>query len=410
MDDHRDFDHHSPEYARTWVELSRRLRREAPVTHSDHYDGYWIVTRYEDVVRVGRDHETFASNKSWDADGCPHGGISIPSGSLHLIPDETDPPEWNGYRRLLNPRFAPVAVERIRPALAAYTTEMIDRVIETGRFDIVLDLANPVTALITLEMLGVPTDEWRRWAEPFHVAAYGGSDDHPNLDEEFVWVATQLAAYVAERRTERRDDLLSYLIDAEIDGEALTDELIVAIAMQVLGGGVDTTTALVSNTLMYLDDDRATRQRLIDSPALFVSAREEFLRAFTPVHALARTVTKEVELGGQQLSPGDRVLISFGSANRDETEFDEPDDVELGRFPNRHLGFGIGIHRCLGSNLARATFQSMIEQVLERMPDYAITRDQAQRYPSIAVINGWVQMPATFSPGKRIGPGLPLPA
>ena len=102
--------------------------------------------------------------------------------------------------------------------------------------------------------------------------------------------------------------------------------------------------------------------------------------------------------------------ISFGSANRDETEFDEPDDVELDRFPNRHLGFGIGIHRCLGSNLARATFQSMIQQVLERMPDYAITRDQAQSYPSIAVINGWVQMPATFSPGERIGPGLPLPA
>ena len=402
-------DHHTSEYADSWVELSRQLRRDTPVLRSEQHGGFWLVTRYEDVVRIGRDHETFSSQKHWDADGCPHGGVNIPAGSLFLIPDETDPPAWNGYRRILNPRFAPVAVERIRPSLLAYTTEMIDRVIERGEVDLVLDIANPVTGLITLKMLGVPTDEWRRYAEPFHVAAYGGSEEHPDLAGEFMWIAGQLMELVATRRSAVRDDLVSYLISTDIDGEALSDELIVAILMQVLGGGVDTTTSLIANTLAHLDADHALRERLVENLELLVSGREEFLRAFSPVHALARTVTADVEVNGARMSPGDRVLMSFGSANRDDEEFDDADHVDPERFPNRHLGFGIGIHRCLGSNLARTTFQTIVGQVLQRMPDYEIVQADARRYPSISVINGWVQLPATFTPGARVGPGLDLP-
>jgi cytochrome P450 len=159
--------------------------------------------------------------------------------------------------------------------------------------------------------------------------------------------------------------------------------------------------------LWWLEEHPEQRQRLIDEPALMEHATEEFLRVFTPVPALARTATTDVELGGQQLCEGDRVLMSFAAANRDPAVFDEPDEAKLDRFPNPHTSFGLGIHRCIGSNLARSWFQLMLRGVLDRMPDYTIDRGAARRNHSIGIINGFINMPATFTPSEPRGVALP---
>lgn len=405
-----DFDHHSAEHVRHWVEQFRVLRAECPVAWTEKHGGYWVVAGYEHLAQVARDHETFSSGRYRGPDGELCGGLSIPPGPLHLIPDELDPPEWTVYRRLLSPYFTPRAVEDLQPRLLAFTTEMLDRVIETGRFDIVLDLANPVTALITLEILGLPFEEWQRWAKPFHEGSYifAGAPGYDEVIDGFRWVFDRLATHVAQQRRGPRTGLLGELVDARVDGRPLDDSRIIEIAMQILGGGVDTTTGLIANTLVHLHRDRSARRRLIEEPELRRLAGEEFVRYFAPVHATARNVTKEVVLGGQRLCPGQRVLISYGSANRDGDVFAEPDSVVLDRLPNRHVGFGIGIHRCLGSNLARTTFQVVLGQVLERIPDYEVLEEQATQYDSIGTINGWVTIPATFTPGPKIGSGLSL--
>jgi cytochrome P450 len=173
----------------------------------------------------------------------------------------------------------------------------------------------------------------------------------------------------------------------------------------VIFGGVDTTTGLIGSALEWLARHPEERDRLREHPGLIPRATEEFLRYFSPVQALARTATRDCVVGGRQVRAGERLLLSWASANFDEDAFDRPDEVVLDRSPNRHQAFGVGIHRCLGSNYARVEFAVVLEEVLRRLPDYAIDGTAARRYPSIAVVNGWVTLPATFTPGTPQGPG-----
>jgi cytochrome P450 len=186
----------------------------------------------------------------------------------------------------------------------------------------------------------------------------------------------------------------------------MSDETIRDITYQLMVGGFDTTASLLANALWYLDANRSEHSRLLDDDQFLRTATEEFVRWAAPVQALARTARVEMELGDQTIQPGDRMWMMYFSANRDSDVFDDPDEVRLDRFPNRHLGFGVGIHRCLGSNLARAVFQTVLRQVLRRMPDYTIDRTAARRFPVRAITNGWISQPATFTPGLIEDSGL----
>jgi cytochrome P450 len=281
-----------------------------------------------------------------------------------------------------------------------------------GTIDFVLDLANPVPGLATLQFLGLPLEDWEAYAGPMHAIVYTppGSPEFAKASEDAFGIVLRLVEAVEERKREPRDDLITYLVNSEVDGEKLPDERVVEMCHLVIAGGVDTTTSLIACALDYLDQNRAARQRLIDDPALIPSACEEFLRYYSPTQALARTATRDVEIGGQLIRAGDRVLISWASADHDPTAFEHPDEIVLDRFPNRHAAFGLGAHRCLGSNFARAEFTIMLEQVLARMPDYTLDRAGTEHYESIGVVNGFVKMPATFTPGAKVGtasvPGL----
>jgi cytochrome P450 len=175
----------------------------------------------------------------------------------------------------------------------------------------------------------------------------------------------------------------------------------VSLCGTIINGGVDTTTALLANSVEYLDRNRDLRDELVADPSKVELAAEEFLRYFTPVQAFARTVAQDCEFKGQQLQRGDRVLVHFGAANRDEHEFERPEEFIPDRSPNRHMSFGLGKHRCIGSTFARTEYIVMLQQILARMPDYELDRSGVEQYPSHGIVRGYIKMPATFTPGPR---------
>lgn len=398
-----DFDHHSEAFASDPVGHYRKLRERCPVAWSDHYGGFWIPTRYEDIVRIARDDATFSSARGAGEETT---SFLIPRRpSPPQLPIELDPPESYRFRRLLNPVLSPPAVARMAPMIARVTGERIDRFIERGTCDLVYDLANPVPALVTLGWLGLPTDQWERFALPVHdvFVAPPGSDRLARGQEGLGWIAAQIADLVARRRREPGDDVVTTLVHAAAEGPPLTDEEITSVVFLVLLGGVDTTTSLLSQTLVYLDGRPDDRRRLIEDPQLLGWATEEFLRVFAPSQAMARTVTAEVDLAGVTLCPGDRVLVPWVAANFDPAAFDNPDEVIFERAPNRHASFGVGLHRCVGAHLARAMFMEMLRQVLTRLPDYSVERARLRPYPSRGNQTGWDSVPARFTPGRRSG-------
>jgi cytochrome P450 len=219
------------------------------------------------------------------------------------------------------------------------------------------------------------------------------------------WVIESIRAAIRARRERPRTDGLTYMINQPIDGAAMTDEDAVENLLLIMIGGFDTSAALLSNALLYLSENPSERERLRSDPTLIDSATEEFLRFFSPVQNLGRNVTAETVLGGEELKPGDRVLLCWASANLDEEEFPEADQIILDRFPNRHQAFGLGTHRCAGSHLARAEFKISLGEILRRLPDYQVRREHAKRYPSIGSNNGWMSMPAAFTPGTKLSTG-----
>jgi cytochrome P450 len=393
------FDHRSAGYAKDPHAILGRLRAECPIAHSDSYGGFWVATRYEDVAAIARDDAVFSS--AWLA---PYqGGAASPPGNPYRMGFiEMDPPESLKYRRVVNPFFAPPAVDRITPHIRSIARNAIDSFIEQGRADIVCQYGEVIPALTTMHIMGLPTDRWRDYVEFFHHAtgADPDSEEHRSTQDDDNLVHRELTKLLEDRRRHPRDDGLSQLVQAEIDGRPMSDRMALECATLLMIGGLDTTAALLANSILYLSENPDDRRRLAAQPELLPSACEEFLRYFSPVQNLGRTVTQTCEIGGRTLEPGDRVLISWAAANRDAEQFPDPETVDLERFPNRHQAFGLGSHRCAGSTLARREFEVAISELLERVPDYRVLVDQSRRYDRLGSNNGWISMPIEFTPGR----------
>jgi cytochrome P450 len=408
-----DFDHHSRAFHQDrharWAEL-----RRWPVAYNPRYGGFWVVSGYDEVTTVARDAETFSSRHRAAAGngieylgiaGIPRGpaiptaGIAEVEGSLH-----------GALRRVLNPFLVPPAIARMTPSMEATATWFLDQRIESGAIDLVLDLANPVPAILTMELIGLPGGSWHHYAELFHgtIAFRPGSPEFDRAVANIPAMLAELQAEVDARRREPRDDLLTRLVELELDdGRRLTDKELVAVLWNLVGGGLDTTTSLTALSLYHLDEHRDLRQRLIEEPELLSTATDELLRYFSVNETLTRTVTGDVELGGQQLRRGDHLMLSWLSANRDECAFERADEVVLDRQSNPHLAFGVGPHRCIGMHMARTLFQVLVRQVLTRIPDYQVDREATRFYAGNPELNGVVRMPATFTPGPAVGPPDP---
>lgn len=389
------FDHHAPDFDAN--QTYRRLRNTCPVSWSDAHGGFWVLSRYDDVNAVARDDATFSSGR--DSDG--HGGIVIPEWNTETsIPIEMDPPRSLPYRRMLNALLYPGAVEAMKPRIRQVTTETIDSFIGKGACDLINDLTSPVPAVIVGSWVGFPPEDWKRLAQAVHdvFGSAPGTGRAGRGAAGIEWMAAEARRLVGERRSGPTDDVISFLVGQEVEGCPLSDDEIVSMVKLLVSGGMDTTTSLTGQTLVYLSSHPDMRRRLGDDPSLLVSATEEFLRVFAPSQSMGRTATTRVELGGCTIDKGHRVLLPWVAANFDESVFAAPEELVVDRPRNRHLSFGIGTHRCVGAHLARAMFQEMVRQVLERMPDYRVLDDQLVPYASHGNQTGWDSAPAVFTP------------
>jgi cytochrome P450 len=407
---HYHFDRHTPEYRFQFEKITQELHEKCPVAWSDTYGGHWVASSSQAVFELARcpyisnDHDVNGERRGYQGITIPAKPIPLRAGIL-----EMDPPEHRWYRNVLNPYLSPAAVKRWEPFIDKVVRASIDEKIESGRIDFVDDLANVAPAVLTLAILGIPLKKWALYSEPAHALVYTPEDspEAPRVREQNQQMAMDLLANVAEVREQPRPGIINGLISLRINGEPAPDMEILGMLTLLIGGGFDTTTALTAHSLEWLGQNPDQRERLIrERDTLFDSATEEFLRFYTPAPGDGRTFSEDVEINGTQFKEGERLFISWAMANRDPSVFTEPNKIILDRKGNRHFGFGIGIHRCIGSNLGRTVFKAMLAAVLDRMPDYCCDPEGTVHYETIGVIQGMRHLPATFTPGPRLGPGL----
>ncbi len=397
-----DFDHNSAKHAADPVASYRELRSQHKVAWSEANGGYWILSGYDSVFEAARDDDVFSSARS--SAGGEGLTVVIPKTPMHMhIPIELDPPDFRPFRKIVNAITAPAAVGRMTQMIEYYCTWFVDRIIERGSCDFTEIVGVP--SIVTIDWLGLPLEDWSRYASAHQatLARPRDSDEFKQAVEvDLPYLAEQMHATIAARRAEPRDDVISVLLAQEVDGRPVTDDEVFSMVDLLVAGGTLTTANLVSQSLVWLYKNPDVRQQLIDHPEMIERAVEEFLRYFAPSQALARTIVQDVDFHGCPMKTGDRALLAWASANRDEAGgFENPDEVDIERWPNRHTSFGIGIHRCAGSHLGRAMGRQLITEVITRMPDYVIDLDAVVPYKAQGANAGFISVPATFTPGPR---------
>lgn len=408
MTTYENFDHHSAECRDDIVGYYEAFREKCPVGRSDaHENGYVYLTRYADVFAVARNDAHFSSTRK--AAGLEGTAIVIPSGPFGgtmQYPLEMDPPDNVEYRRLLDLILSPAAVDELRPMIARHASRIVDEFIELGEVDLVTVLTNPLPSAVTLDWLGFPEEDWSRIGGPIHdvFTAEPGSERANRAYAGMAYLEQRIAELITARRAEPTGDTISLLVqETKADGTGFSDEELLSVIGIAVTGGVDTTTSLTGSVLVHLDEFPEMRQQLINAPDLLIDGTDEFLRRYGSVTAMSRTATQDTEIGGCPVMKGERILVPWFAANHDPEVFSNPEEVRLDRDASRHLTFGVGSHRCPGAHLARAMFQEMIHQVLTRLPDYEVDRDNVVGYASRGNHMGWDVIPVRFTPGPRVG-------
>lgn len=407
-----DFDRYGPGYRESFQSITEQMHRNCPIAWTDHHEGYWVAAGNREVFELARCPHV---SNDRDVAGVRRGyqGITIPSTNQAAIRNgilEMDDPEHRELRAVLNPYLSPAAVQRWIPFVDELVRAALDEKIATGRIDFVDDLANIVPAVLTLAMLGIPLRNWAVYSEPAHATVYTPPDspEFERVHRLHQEMGLDMYLNLNEIREHPRPGLIHALAtEATLGGEPLDDIEILGMLGLLIGGGFDTTTALTAHSLEWLSEHPGERETLSrEREQLLDSATEEFLRYFTPAPGDGRTLNTDVELAGARFAEGERLWLSWAMANRDPAAFEQPDSVILDRKGNRHYSFGLGIHRCIGSNVARAVYKRMLIAVLDRLPDYRCIPEDAVHYETIAVIQGMRHLPATFTPGTPLGPGL----
>jgi cytochrome P450 len=406
------FDRHTPEYRGQFEAITAEMLSKCPVAWTDTYDGHFVAAGHEQVFELARSAEYLSNDHDVNNERRGYQGTTIPSPKESKFQGgflEMDPPAQRHYRQALNAYLSPAAVQRWVPVADELVRAALDEKIETGRIDFVDDLANIVPAVLTLAMLGIPLKAREIYCEPAHAGVYTppNSPDRARVVEMSMDSYRSLYGQLMQIKASPRPGLIDALANADINGSKPSDLELVGVLMLLIGGGFDTTTALTAHSIEWLGEHPGDRERLShDRDALLDSATEEFLRFYTPAPGDGRTISQDCVLAGQEFKEGDRLWLSWAMANRDPKVFASPNEVDLARTGNRHFSFGLGIHRCIGSNMARMVFKRMLTGVLDRMPDYVCDPAGTVHYDTIGVIQGIKNLPATFTPGQRRGPGL----
>ncbi len=381
--------------------MFKQLRREAPVFWHREWKGspFWAVTKYDDVVAVSRDPRTFSSERMscFLFDPAP-GDID----NIRLMMVNMDPPKHAKLRSLVNKGFTPRMIGRLEPHVREIARSIIDNVAPKGECDFVSDVAAELPLQVIAELMGVPHSDRRMlfdWSN--RLIGFDDPEFQQSLDDgkaaaaEVYMYANQLAV---ERRDSAGDDIVSVLMNAEVDGQKLTEMEFDLFFLLLIVAGNETTRNLISGGMRALIEHPDQRARLLADPSLIATAVDEMLRWVTPVMEFRRTATRDTELRGQKIREGDKIGIFYVSANRDEDVFPNPDAFDVGRTPNEHLAFGIGEHFCLGANLARLEIRVMFEELLRRLPNIELA-GPVERLRS-SFINGIKRMPVQFTPER----------
>jgi len=369
----------------------RWLREHAPVYRDDSC-GVWGVALHEDVMAVSRDPQTFCSRLSSRPDSPP-----IPS-MINL-----DDPLHKQRRNLVNRGFTPRRVADHEPRIRTICAELIDRVIDRGACDFVHDLAAPLPMIVIGDLLGVEPEDrdlLLHWSDDMicGLSTSAAPELLQRASDAFVEYAEYHRRVVADRRRRPRDDLLSVVVHAEIDGQRLTDEDILQESLLILVGGDETTRHVLSGGMEQLIRHPDQRRMLAREPARVPLAVEEMLRWVTPIQNMNRTATRDVTLRGAHIPAGDKVLLLYPSANRDARQFRDPDVFDVGRAPNDHVAFGFGAHFCLGASLARLELRVFFEEVLQRLPDLELGGEAPLPRRASNFIVGIETMPVAWQP------------
>ena len=359
-----DFDHRDPRWVEDPFPIWADLRGRCPVAHSKRFeDGAYFASRYDDVREIAYDSEHFSSRR-----------VIVRERKVQFQPSPpitSDPPEHTPARKVLLPPFTPQAIARLEPHTRAICRELLDRIETAKSCDAAVDYAQHIPVRVIAHMLGVPSDDGDRFRHWIHLVLEVGISDESVILPTVKEMNDYFQAEIEKRRAQPGEDLISYLLNARIDGQPLSPAHVVGSLRLLLIAGIDTTWSAIGSSLWHLATHPEDRRRLAADESLLPTAIEEFLRAYAPV-TMAREVVKDTVVGGCTFREKGQVLLSFPAANRDPAVFPDADRVLIDRAENRHAAFGLGRHRCLGSNLARMEMTVAIREWLARFPEFRL--------------------------------------
>ena len=371
-----DFSHLDPEWAADPYPIQDDLRQRCPIAHTRRFGGGWLPTRYEDVAAIAYDTERFSSRAIIVSHFRPPRELAPVGGSP---PISSDPPFHHDARKLLLPAFTRSAVARLEPATRAFCHSLIDALAGQDVVDAAQDYAQHIPIRVIADMLGFPPEDGPQFRE-FVEDLMEGINLPP---DERITRVTRLFEYLLDQVHDHldrpRDDLTSYLINAELYGRKLDPDHVTGTMALLLIAGIDTSWSAIGASLWHLARNPADRDRLAAEPGLLRVAMEEFLRAYAPV-TMARLVRQDMRWHGADMKADDWILLSVPAANRDPAQFDQAGEVIIDREVNRHAAFGLGIHRCVGSHLARMELRVALETWLARIPTFTLADPAAVRW------------------------------
>ena len=389
-----------PEVLANPYPLYHRLRREDPV-HWDPYLHAWVVTRYADVLTV---FQRFSAQRTPTPEQLTTLGLASLAPLAQVMVRQMlflDPPAHARVRGLASQAFTPRRVERLRSHIQDITHSLLDAVRDKGQMEMIADLARPLPAIVTAELLGVPISDWRQltaWSADF-AQVLGNFQHNPERAPQVLRSLGEMTAYfqaaVAQQRVHPREGLIGALLTAEVDGDRLSEEEVVANTIVTMVGGQETTTNLIGNGILTLLRHPEELERLREDLSLLPPAVEELLRYESPSQHTARLAPEDVVLGGKLIGKRQAVIAVMGAANRDPERFAEPDRLDLGRQDNRHVAFAWAAHFCFGAPLARIEGQVALEAVLRRMPELHLAGGPLQWRENLG-LRGLTALPVKF--------------
>jgi len=363
-----DFDHLHNDYAEDPYTIWKDMREGGcPVAHTERFHGVYLPTRHEDISAIAHDTDHFSS-KAVVINDLPVADI----GTFRMPPITSDPPDHQEHRRALLPAFSPKAIEKWIPITRDICNELLDQFAHAGYCDASADYAQHIPVKVIARMIGIPEEDgdlFRKW---IHDLLEVGPSDLRISQQVTGEVFAYFDEYLKERRASPGDDIVTYLLETEVDGAPMDDRQILGGLFLLLFAGIDTTWSSIGSSFLHLGQNADDRRRLATDDSAFDAAVEEFLRFYSPV-TMSRVITEEIEISVTTLCPGQRILLPFPSANRDTEFMEDAETFIIDRDVNRHSAFGLGIHRCLGSNLARMEIKVALEEWFRRIPEFELT-------------------------------------